>query len=418
MDEASEREIQKAMDALIERSPAVLADPYPYYAIVRDRAGVYCRGEPRPGYVFTRAAEVRSALKDARFSSRRDHGGVASHQIARLPEPLRSQGFALLRFNEAMLLQQDGEAHRRLRKWMMGVLTSTPLEALGARVEPVANGLLREAWSRGRFDVVADYARPLPALVMLDLLGVPAAHHPQLLAWTDDIALFSDGMRGVVDAHRAMVEFIAFGRELLTARRRDPQRDLLTSLVRSASEDEGAVSEDELLANVILLLLAGTKSSANLIGTATLALLRHPDQLERLRAEPALIASAVEEFLRYDSPAQVASRICTEPCDYGGLRIPAGAKVILWIGAANRDPLEFEQPEQLDIARPNNRHLSFASGLHGCAGAGVARREAQIAIGALVTRFPQLRLASAPVWNPNLTLRGLASLPVTHSDAR
>jgi cytochrome P450 len=282
----------------------------------------------------------------------------------------------------------------------------------------VVDRLLDRVESHGGMDVIDDLAYPLPVTVICDMLGVPAGDHEQIKAWSSDIIRSLDaigipsdptivergrvGRRGIADYFRA----------LLPERRRRPRADLLSSLI--AVEEQGdRLTEGELLATCVLLFIAGHETTVNLIGNGLLALLRHPGELARLRREPALIGSAVEELLRYDSPVQRTARITNTEVELGGKTIPKGAFVVTAIGAANRDPAHFPDPDRLDVARADNRHMAFGFGIHFCLGAPLARVEGQLALGTLLQRMPGLRLGAQPLeWRESSTLRGLKALPV------
>jgi cytochrome P450 len=259
-------------------------------------------------------------------------------------------------------------------------------------------------------------ATPLPVAVISELLGIPAADRDQMLTWSHAVARALDPAfllpPGADErSARARAEFVAYLRELVAYRRREPGEDLLSALVRVRDEGD-ALTENELLATCVLLLIAGHETTVNLIGNGTLALLRAPDQLARLRAEPDLVDRAVEEMLRYDSPIQLTARVALRDAEILKFTVPRGTRVLLLIGAANRDPAAFEDPERFDIGRAPTRHLAFGQGLHFCLGAPLARLEAQIAFRALARRAPRLGLAGEPDWKDTLLLRGPSRLPV------
>lgn len=268
-------------------------------------------------------------------------------------------------------------------------------------------------------DLIGDLAFPLPVIVISELLGVPAADRDRFRRWSLDIARSLDAIALPVEpeviergnaARRALVGYF---RDLIAERRQRPQADLLTALI--AAEEQGdTLTEGELLATCVLLLVAGHETTVNLIGNGVLALLRHPGELRKLRAEPGLITSAVEELLRYDSPVQRTGRLAATDVELGGKVIPKGALLSAVLGAANRDPAHFPEPDRLDITRHDNRHLAFGWGIHFCLGAPLARVEGQVAIGALARRLPALALATErPEWRESSALHGLKALPVT-----
>ena len=268
-------------------------------------------------------------------------------------------------------------------------------------------------------DVIADLAYPLPVTVICEMLGVPTGDHHAIRGWSSDIARSLDAIglladREIVErggaARRALGDYF---RALVRERRQRPQEDLLSLLI--AAEEQGdKLSEGEVLAMCVLLFIAGHETTVNLIGNGLLALLRHPEELEKLKRDPGLVPSAIEELLRYDSRVQRTGRFATTDVEIQGRKIPSGSLVVAAIGAANRDPGHFPDPDRLDIARPDNRHVAFGFGIHFCLGAPLARVEGQIALGSLFRRMPGLTLQTpAPEWRESSTLRGLKALPVT-----
>jgi cytochrome P450 len=289
--------------------------------------------------------------------------------------------------------------------------------AQGLDPDEVVKGMTRPFLFMDPLDVIADVAFPLPVAMICELLGVPKEDIGRFRAWSAVAARSLDPdfvlpAEEIARRQRAFEEFAEYFKALIAARRQDLRDDLLSALI--VAEDEGdKLSPDELVATGILLLIAGHETTVNLIGNGTLALLRHPDQLRRLRDDPSLIASAVEELLRYDSPVQLTVRTATEAIELPSVTLAPGKSAVLLLGSANRDPAQFPEPDRLDIARADNRHLAFGMGIHFCLGAPLARVEGQIAIGELARRFPGLRLLDAsPAYKPNFTLRGLASLRV------
>jgi len=268
-------------------------------------------------------------------------------------------------------------------------------------------------------DLIEEFAYPLPVNVICDMLGVPVRDHERFKQWGLDIARGLDaimlppdsevGKRSIA-GRRALAEYF---RELIAARRAAPREDMLSALI-AAEEAGDKLNEDELLATCILLLVAGHETTVNLIGNGTLALLRHPAELRRLREDPGIIGTAVEELLRFDGPVQRTARIPSEDITIGGRTIPKGEMVMPFIGAADRDPAQFPEPDRLDLTRADNRHIAFGMGVHFCLGAPLARMEGQIAINTLLKRLPKLALATdRPEHRQSLTLRGLQSLPVS-----
>jgi cytochrome P450 len=325
-----------------------------------------------------------------------------------IPEPSPPRG----------ILNIDPPDHTRIRRLMSKVFTPRRVEALRPEVQQLVDGMLDAVAPDGQMDVIADLAFPLPFVVISEMLGMPAADRDLLRDWSHTVVkmldpiITDDEMAEAIVADSHMVEHC---REAIAWKRANPADDLLTALIQA--EDEGhTLTADELLDQLVLLFIAGHETTVNLIGNATLALLRNPDQLEVLRHDPDLDANAVDELLRYDSPVQFSRRIVLEPYEVGGVVIEAGTFLMTCLGSANHDPAVFgDDADSLDLRRSNpGRHLSFGSGVHHCLGASLARLEAQVALGTLVRRFDALELATdTPAWNNRIVLRGLDSLPVT-----
>src|ERR671910_150288 len=318
-----------------------------------------------------------------------------------------------LRPLERNMLDLDDSDHARLRALVSKAFTPRLLERLRGRIEALSEDLLDAMGSEA--ELVAGYALPLPATVIAELLGVPAEDQRKFHRWSSNLVSVSSG-RDMLRALPAALAFMRYLRKLIGRRRTEPRDDLITALVR-AEEAGDRLSEDELLAMVFLLLVAGHETTVNLISSGTLALLEHPEQAERLRRDPSLMKPAVEELLRYTSPVEMATeRYAREDAEIGGRRIPRGGLVLAVLGSANRDERHFENPDVLDLARAPNRHLAFGrGGVHHCLGAPLARMEGQIALSALLRRFPGARLAMAPEslhWRRGLFLRGLEKLPL------
>jgi hypothetical protein len=383
--------------------PEFIENPFPVYHRLRTEDPVH--ESPMGLWVLTRYDDVAGMLRDARFGRK----GFDTLLQARFGEA----GFDL------SMLFRDPPDHTRLRALVSKAFTPRVVEEMRERIQGIVDALLDRAQDVGHMDVIADLAYPLPVIVICEMLGVPAETRDRFRHWSVDIARSLDAIalptepevieRGTAARH-ALADYF---RGLIAERRRHPKADLLSDLI--AAEEQGdKLTEGELMATVLLLFVAGHETTVNLIGNGTLALLRHPAELRALRADPALIGSAVEELLRYDGPVQRTGRMPNTDVEVGGRTIPKGALVLGLIGAANRDPAHFPDPDRLDITRSDNRHLGFGWGIHFCLGAPLARLEAQIAILALARRMPRLALATArPEWRRASTLRGLTALPVT-----
>ena len=397
-------------------NPAFLANPYPVYALLRATTPVF--RPPIPGYegpgaaILTRYADVEAVLRDPRFSVDRTRAHLFQAFADRFPRQLLQgpDGFRTM-------LMMDPPDHTRLRHLVNRAFTPRRVEErLAPRVEALVDELLGAMSERGEVDVMRDFAEPLPAIVIAELLGVPAADHRQFKQWSSE--LLAEGPARAFEPGAQERTAALFGRlreymrGIVAERREAPGEDLISALVE-AQEERDALSEGELISTSLLLLIAGHETTTNLIGNGLLALLRNPAQLERLRSEPALLENAIEELLRYDSPVQATVRITTEDVAIGDAVIPKDAATLVLLGAANRDPAAFAEPDRLDLARENVRHLSFGLGTHFCLGAGLARLEARTAFRGLLARFPRMSLATeAPEYRPNPFLRGLRSLPV------
>jgi cytochrome P450 len=396
-------------------SPAFKANPYPFYSRLRAEAPVWSAtlGDRRTAWLVTRYEDVARVLKDDTFAKDKLNA-MDSEQRAKTPWV---PGF--LKPLERNMLDLDDPDHVRLRALVSKAFTPRLIERLRGRIEALCEELIdameRESKRKGGTDLVAGYALPLPAIVIAELLGVPAEDHARFHRWSNRLVSVSSG-RDMLRALPAALSFVRYLRKLVERRRADPEDDLITALIR-AEEAGDKLSEDELLAMAFLLLVAGHETTVNLIASGTLALLEHPGQAERLRRDPSLVKPAVEELLRYTSPVELATeRYAREDAEIGGRRIPRGGLVLAVLGSANRDERHFEDPDVLDLARDPNRHLAFGrGGVHHCLGAPLARMEGQIALSALLRRYPGARLRKSPEslhWRRGLFLRGLEKLPL------
>jgi cytochrome P450 len=375
-------------------------DPYPVYAQLRQVGRVFWQDELRH-WVVTRHAEADTILRDPRFSANRSRWeGYRPPPGQEAPSP--------------MMTDVDPPDHTRLRNLVQQAFTPRTVEQMRARVSAYASELLAAARARGEVDLVEALAYPLPVLVIAALLGVPSEDREEFQRWSADMADSMDptthgpGSESGGEARNQLRRYLA---GIVERRRREPQDDMISRLV--AAEEQGdRLSEDELLDMCVLLLAAGHETTVNLIGNGVNALLDHPEELARLRAHPELMESAVEEFLRYDSPVQMNSRVPIEDVTLAGSTLRAGQMILVLVGSANRDPDEFPDPDRFDVARGSSRHLAFGRGIHFCLAAPLARMEAQIAIAHLLESAPGLRRAGEPTRRPNPVFRGLASLPV------
>jgi pimeloyl-[acyl-carrier protein] synthase len=387
--------------------PEVLANPYPLYHRLRSEDPVHW--DPfLHAWVVTRYADVVTVLQ--RFSADRTP----------TPEQLSEMGLSLLTPLARLMVRQmlflDPPAHSRVRGLASRAFTPRRVEMLRAHIQDITDTLLDAVQARGRMDVIADLGVPLPAIVTEELLGVPTADRRQLTRWSADFAEVLGNFQHNPDRAqrvlRSVNEMVSYFQEAVREHRAHPCDDLISAFV-TAEMDGDRLTDDEIVANTIVTMVGGQETTTNLIGNGVLTLLRHPDQMEKLKADPDLVSSAVEELLRYESPSQHTARLAPDDVELGGRLIRKRQAVIAVIGAANRDPERFPDPDRLDICRPDNRHVAFAWGGHFCFGAPLARLEGQIAFTSLLRRMPDLRLEPGPLaWGTNLGLRGLTALPV------
>lgn len=389
-------------------SPAFVADPYPTYARLREHAPIQRVRLPDGFAVWlvTRYDDVVAIFKDERFV--KDYRNT-------LPPDQRAQfhsGPGVFAILNRHMLDRDPPDHTRLRALVSKAFTPRMIEQLRPRIQTIADDLLQAVQDQGQMDLIDAYAFPLPITVISEMLGVPLADRDTFRRWSNVLVGDSPDPAG---QYEAAVGFTTYLRDLVNQRRRTPASDLISGLVQ-AEEQGDKLSEDELLAMLFLLLVAGHETTVNLIGNGTLALLQHPDQMQKLRDDPTLLKPAIEELLRYDGPVETSTfRFAREDVEIGGQTIRRGEPVLVVIAAANHDPAHFAAPDQLDVTRTDNRHVAFGHGIHFCLGAPLARMEGQIAIGTLLRRMPDLRLA-VPAdqlqWRPGLLIRGLQRLPV------
>lgn len=403
-DDEAERAAAQAFD-LLRLEPGFLEDPFPTYHRLRKWDPVHrC---PDGSYFLTRYDDVAAVY--------RDHPRLSSDKTFEF-KPKFGDG-PLYEHHTTSLVFRDPPDHTRLRRLFAAAFTPKALQALQPRVVKLVDGLLDRAEAQGGMDLIADFAFALPVELIGDMLGVPRADRPRLRGWSIAILGALEPVTGperLAVGNRSVEEFKGFLRDLVADRRRHPMNDdgeVLTALI-AAEDAQGALSEIELLHQCIFLLNAGHETTTNLIGNGVHALLENPGELTRLRENPALIETAVEEFLRYQSSNQLGNRRAIADVEIGGVAMPAGTLITLCIGAANRDPAQFPDPDRLDITRAPNRHLAFATGIHACAGMWLARMEGQVAIGRLVRRFPELRPAGPAVRGGRARFRGLAKFPV------
>jgi cytochrome P450 len=397
-------------------SPAVVADPHPVFRRMRREQPVH-HSRALGAWLVTRYEDVLGGLRDPRLSSDR----IPSILDAQVAAGDRGNVRDFERTRKTMMVNMDGPAHHRLRRLVNPGFTPAAIDAARAMIQSAVDRLLDRAEGLDRLDVAADYAGPLPTLVICELLGVPAEDRPSLRTWSDDAAKLMGATHGASGstartANDAVVSLERYFLRLIEDRRRRPGDDLLSLLIRG--EEEGRMSPEELSSQCQMLLVGGHLTLIDQLCNAVHAFLNHPAQLRRLRLDPSLVGSAIEEVLRFDPPLTFVHRVAAEDLELGGAEIRKGDRVLLCLAAANRDPEAFADPDTFDIGRAGNRHLSFGSGPHACAGGGLARTELEIALLTLFRRLP--RLALDPENPPrrragSLMFRGFRSLPVLTS---
>jgi cytochrome P450 len=417
MSDTSSRPITVEFDYF---SPEFRADPYATYARLREQAPVSWGMGFEPGmpgvWNIARYADIQRVLKDPRFTHQhaRETGGASTSV---------NDGAQLFReLSGLSLLFIDPPGHTRLRALVSKAFTPRMVESLRPRAQALADELLDVAGAAGMLDVISGYAMPLTLTIISEMLGVPIESREQMREWASVLVQAVDCKRDTAiygPATAVTMQFVALFQGVLAERRAEPRDDLISELLQAHEQDD-RLSEEELIVTATTLLLAGHETTVNLIGNGMLSLLRHPDQLALLRDQPELISSAVEEFLRYEAPSQMASRVAPEEMEIGGQSVERGDVLNLLLGSGNRDAEAFADPAALDITRANNRHLAFGTGMHYCLGAPLARLEGQVAIEALLRRFPNLRLSddstlapAGPEWRAMVSFRGLRSLWLT-----
>ena len=385
-------------------SARMAQDPYPVYAAMHRRSPVH-RSRLMNAWLFTRHADADAILRDHRnFGSDPRKGTLTPRQQAMLPPS-----------EEFTMLFLDPPDHRRLRVLVNKAFTSRAVNALEARIRTILASLLDAIDDPGGFDLMEAVAQPLPVIVVAEMLGVPPEDRAQFKTWSAQRARLLEPTVSPREREIAQIAssgFDAYFRKIIAARRVEPRDDILSALVQA--EDEGnCLTQRETLNMLRLLLIAGNETTTNMIGNGMLALLRNPDQLRRLRRDPSLIPTAVEELLRYDSPAQATFRRALADCEVNGFEVRKRDNVVVLVGAANRDPDAFENPDRLDVGRAKCPHLTLGRGIHHCLGAPLARLEGRIVFETLLERFPEIGLLDErPRFRNGVVLRGLQSLPL------
>ena len=391
-------------------APATLANPYPVLSRMRDEDP--CHWSPRlRSWVLTRYSDIKAMCLDK--------DGVSSDRLrpffASLPSAEASRIAEITRYLSLWMVFKDPPEHTRLRRLTGKVFSTRAMQAMRPKVEQIAERLLDDIGERDEFDLLADYASPLPCLVIMAMLGVPAEDMVEVKRLSDEIALFIGSSRTSAEkydtAEAATREMALFFQGLIADRRRTPRDDALSELALLRDGDD-AFTEDELVATCILMLFAGHETTTNHIANGMLALMRFPDQMQRLRADAGLASAAVEELLRYDGPSGAQVRIIKHAQQLHGKTLEPGQRVFMMLNAANRDPLAYADPDRLDLGRDGVPHLAFGFGGHICLGFPLARTEGAVALPALLGRYSQLEPMAEPEWINSLVFRGMKALPV------
>ncbi len=390
--------------------PAFQANPYPIYHHLRSVEPIHQSFKGM--WVLTRYADAKAVLRDPRFC------------VDKMPNNVKHKGHDLNQkdFNtlaqaiDKWLIFLDPPEHTRLRGLISKAFSSTSVKFLRPQIQQITDELISKVRHRGSMDIISDFACPLPCNVIAAILGIPVEDWFKLYHWSDELSNILDPLRSLEDyeqMNKVALEFTDYFKSLIAQRQKSPQQDLLSALI-AVKEQNNKLSEEEIISVCMLLFFAGEETTVNLIGNGMLALLRHPIQMQQIKTQPMLIQSAVEEILRYDSPIQITTRVATEDVDLDGVTIRVGEKALLCLGAANRDPAQFPDPDSFDIRRANNSHLAFADGIHYCLGVALARIEAEIAINTLVQQLPDLKLSPDKLeWRNKVSVRSLKALPIT-----
>ena len=394
-------------------SDEILQDPYPTYARLHEEGPLHYVevGKWAVWSIFSHA-ECAAIAKDPRLSAKR-----AKQMLLPLPISRQSEFSELARMLGLWLIFMDPPEHTRLRKLLNKGFSAAAVEGLRPQTEAIVNQMLEPLKHGSEVELMREFANPMPVRIISELLGVPQALHGTFVNASRAIAVFRGNPNRTVEEARAaqdaLIELTEFFRKTVAERRHNKGNDLISLLIDIEEEGE-VLTEEELYAQCIALLFAGHETTRNLIGNGMYTLLQNPQQTAELREKPEMIRSAVEELLRYESPVQLTARVLKEDIEVCGQEIRKGWTVQCMLGAANRDPKQFKDPNQLDLKRLNNQHLAFSAGLHFCIGAQLARLEGQVALLNLVQRFPQMKLVGPrPVWASTFGFRGLNSLPVT-----
>ncbi|MBH8563713.1 cytochrome P450 [Nostoc sp. CENA67] len=394
--------------------PKFQANPYPFYHNLRLVEPIH---QSFTGmWVITRYADAKAVLRDSRFCVNKMQKNVKqkSHSLEQRDFNTLAQAI------DKWLIYLDPPEHTRLRGLISKAFSSTSVNFLRPQIQKITDELISKVRHKGFMDIISEFACPLPCNVIAAILGIPVEDWLQLYHWSDKLSNILDPLSSLEDYEQmntVALEFTNYFKSLIAQRQKSPQQDLLSALI-TVKEQNNKLSEDEIISVCMLLFLTGEETTVNLIGNGMLALLSHPEQMQQIKTQPMLIQSAVEEILRYDSPIQITTRVATEDIVIDDVTVRCGEKVLVVLGAANRDPAQFPEPDCFDITRVNNNHLAFADGIHYCLGAALTRIEAEIAINTLIQQLPDLKLSQdQPEWRNKVAFRSLKALPVTFTPA-
>jgi pimeloyl-[acyl-carrier protein] synthase len=413
-DESQQSELAKVIK-FNPFDPLFRANPYPTYHRLRAEEPIH-HSFLGGCWMLTRYADVKTVLRSSHVRS-----GNQPELFKAKSKYLQNQGKnlnALVNASDKLLFNMNPPNHTRLRGLVVKAFSTTVVEKLRPCIQEIIDNLLVKVPDKGSMDIIADIANLLPVNVIARMLGIPNNDiQHQLHHWSNVLSRIVEPVVSLEEyeaINKVMEDFQEYLQSLIAEREKDLQEDLISALITVRDQNNDKLSQDELLTICMLLFVRGVETTVNTIGNGMLALLSYPDQMQKLKNEPALIQSAVNEIVRYDSPVQLIYRVATEDLKICNQTIKAGETILLWLGSANRDPAQFVNPDQLDLNRCNNYHLAFSDGIHHCLGAALARAEAEIAINTLLQRFSDFNLASNKLeWRKNIALRGLKSLPVT-----
>ena len=396
--------------------PEFRVNPYPTYHRLRSENPIY-KSSFGGDWVLTRYEDVKTILRERRVYS--DDRPKSLQEKSKYLQYRDENLQALVDASNKFLFFMNPPDHTRLRRLVSKAFSPVVIERMRSQIQTIVDEFLDKVLSIGKIDIIGDLAEPLPVKIIARILGVPP-HDAQdkLHQWASILSRILDPLISLEEyevMNKAILEFQEYFRNLISQRAKEPQDDLISYLITTRDENE-KLSEEEVLSTCMLLFVTGEETTVHTIGNGMLALLHYPGQMEKLKQEPQIIQTAVEEILRYDSPVQMTARIASDKLEIDNQTIQKGEKILLCLGGANRDPAQFPNPDQFDILRQENNHLAFGDGIHRCLGAALARTEAEIAINSLVQQLPNLKLASDKLeWRKNIVLRGLKALPVTFS---